>query len=277
MKADLLRVATLLALLASCSVASAQDYQYTSEEAQATPVSLVGGWDCGNAASCTSCQDALACNSCGDSCSCRSLYASVNLRGSFDHLQSGGFNTVGIFPNTGSDNRDSFSIGGAIGVAIPRTYGTLRLECEGIYVDPFNTVTNSFAPPTPTFFYTATTSNRWAVLANSWFDIPLNDRLDVYVGGGIGGGGAAMAVDDGVVSGSGSSTDFVYQAGCGLNRRFDRISLDLGYRYMHWGTANVDLFANVGGGPAGNFTAEVTSHQLFFAVRFTSLGNLFSR
>jgi opacity protein-like surface antigen len=187
-------------------------------------------------------------------------------------LQSGGFNTVGPHPNTGSDNSDTFSIGGAIGTRIPRNLGTLRLECEGIYVDPFNTVTNSFpGPPGPiTFFYRTQYSNRWAVLANCWFDIPINNCLDLYAGGGIGGGGATMSVDDFVVQGRGSSSDVVWQVGCGLVRRFNRVAVDLGYRYMDWGKSEVTI---TGG---GNFTADVTSHQVFLGIRYNRLGDLFS-
>jgi len=47
-------------------------------------------------------------------------------------------------------------------------------------------VTNSFAPPTPTFFYQTHVSDRWAVLGQFWRDIPLTVRLDFYVGGGVG-------------------------------------------------------------------------------------------
>lgn len=64
-------------------------------------------------------QDAIGCDSCDSicrdvRCSRPSLYASFNLRGSFDNLQSGGFNTIGVFPNTGSDNSDTISLGGAV-------------------------------------------------------------------------------------------------------------------------------------------------------------------
>lgn len=264
-------------MLLSLSTAFGQETQLTSRSIAATPISLISDCDSDKAVGCDSFQDMSNCNACKDSQYRRSLYASLNLRGSFDHLQSGGFNTVGGFLNTGGDNSDSFSIGGALGVAIPRKYGTLRLECEGIYVEPFNTVTNSFAPPTPSFFYTTRTSKRWAVLANSWFDIPLNNCLDFYVGGGIGGGGATMSVDDGAARGSGSSTDFVSQLGCGLTRRYKRMDIDLGYRYVHWGTNTVDLNFGGLGFPAGNFTADVTSNQLFLALRFDSIGRLFSR
>lgn len=260
MKVDLLRILATLALFLPCSLAAAGDMKYTLQQPGC----------------CSSCNQASECDNCDDCCCCGpSVYASLNLRGSFDNLQSGGFNTVGQFPNTGSDSGSSFSLGGAIGVNIPQNFGAIRLECEGLYVDPLNSTTNSFQPPTPTFFYQTSYSNRWAVLANLWVDIPVNECWDFYAGGGIGGGGSTMTVDDTVVQGTGSSTDVVWQIGCGLTRHYDRFSLDVGYRYMDWGTSSVDLV--FGGGPAGNFTADVTSHQLFAAIRFGSIGSLFGQ
>jgi opacity protein-like surface antigen len=205
-----------------------------------------------------------------------SLYAALEFRASFDTLDSGGFNTAGAFPNTGSDEQTNLTIGGAMGLSIPLRFGALRVECEGISADMFNTVTNSFAPPTPTFFYRTDYSDRWAVLANAWYDIPLCKHFGVYGGGGVGGGGATMSVNDTVVQGRDSSTDFVWQAGGGITATYNRVTLDVGYRYMDWGKSSVNLTTIVGPTPAGNFTADVTSHQVFVALRYAFFTNLFS-
>ncbi len=206
-----------------------------------------------------------------------SLYASLEFRASFDTLDSGGFNTIGSFPNTGSDEGTNFAIGGAMGLAIPLRFGVLRLECEGISADMFNTVTNSFRPPTPTFFYKTDYSDRWAVLANAWYDIPLTKHFGVYGGGGAGGGGSTMSVNDTVVHGRGDSTDLVWQAGGGITATYNRVTLDVGYRYMDWGRSSVNLFPIGTTIPGGNFTADVTSHQVFVAIRYAFFTNLFSR
>jgi|SRR5579864_6875115 len=207
-----------------------------------------------------------------------SLYASVNFRASFDHLESGGYNTVGAFHNTGSDDETNFSAGGAVGLAIPLKFGgTLRIEGEGISADMFNTVTNSFRPPTPTFFYKTKYSDRWAALANFWYDVPVWKCFGVYGGAGIGGGGSTISVNDGVVHGRGDSGDVVWQLGGGLTATYKRLTLDVGYRYMDWGTNSVRLETIVGSVPAGTFSADVTSHQAFVAIRYAFFTNLFSR
>jgi opacity protein-like surface antigen len=255
--------AMFVAFFSSTAVAGDIQYSLPTSSSSEVPLSLIGG----------------GCESCAQDCCCCSdkfWYGSLNLRGSFDHLESGGFNTLGPHFNTGTDDNDTFLIGGAIGVSVPRKNGRLRLEVEGIASDPFNTITNSFQPPTPTFFYQTNITDQWAVLGNTWFDMPLNECVSLYAGGGIGGGGATMTVDDGVVSGQGSSTDFVWQAGCGITRTGRLATLDLGYRYMDWGRYSVDL-GEPFIGPAGDFTADITSHQLFFAVRYDSLFSRFAR
>lgn len=281
MDVNLTRSVAILAMLGGCSMTSAQDTNDILSVERRTPVLQVAYHDlhaCDTASTVHGC-DASRPNACCNSrCLGPSLYASINLRGSFDELQSGGYNTVGNFPNTGGDSADTFSIGGALGVSIPQGRGGYRIECEGIYVDPFDTVTNSFRPPTPSFFYQTEFSERWAVLGNLWRDIPLNDCWDFYVGGGLGGGGATMSVSDRVVQGSGSSTDFVWQAGCGLNWKWrPRVSVDVGYRYMDWGTTSVQLGFSSGNPNFGDFTADITSHQVFLGVRYNALRDLISR
>jgi opacity protein-like surface antigen len=205
-------------------------------------------------------------------CDCGpSLYASLNLGGSFCSLQSGGFNTGGGFENTGSDGTDSFDIGGAIGVAIPRRRGTLRFECEAMSRDMFNSVTNSFQPPTPTFFYDVDYDKRWSVMGNCWFDIPVTHRIDIYIAGGGGLGGGKLSVSDGVVQGSGYFSEGAWQAGGGVNFHLtERITVDLGYRYIDFGQTSIDLFAAI---PAGNYEAGLAGHQIMMDFRFHSIGD----
>ena len=52
--------------------------------------------------------------------------------------------------------------------------------------------TDSFAPPTPTFFYEARATDGWSVMSNIWRDWNLTRRLGVYGGGGIGTGGQLL-------------------------------------------------------------------------------------
>ena len=204
----------------------------------------------------------------------RSVYTSLNLAGSFNHLSSGGYNTSGGFNNSGSDIEDTFDIGGAIGVSVPRNWGTMRLECEAMGRDIFNSVTDSFAPPTPTFFYDVAVENRWTALANVWFDVPWRNCTNVYIGGGLGTGGGTLSIDDGVVQGYGGFTEGVWQFGFGVTRqRNKRLTFDLGYRFVDFGTAEIGILNGTG----GNYTLETTSHQITLGVRFNSIRQLLTR
>jgi opacity protein-like surface antigen len=207
-----------------------------------------------------------------------SFYTSLSLAGSFTDLDSGGFNNVGFFPNTGSDSNDSFDIGGAIGIAIPTKRGQLRVECEALSRDMFSSVTNSFRPPTPIFFYDVDLDDRWSVMGNLWYDIPVADRLDLYFGGGVGTSGGTISADDGVVAGQGRYSETIWQIGAGVNYHCsDRFTIDLGYRYVDSGTAETDLAWNFRNLPAGNYTADMTAHQIQVGFRFNSIGDILRR
>ena len=125
-------------------------------------------------------------------------------------------------------------------------------------------MTDSFAPPTPTFFYDVELDDGWSVMSNAWLDFPVAERMDVYAGGGLGAGGYNLSVDDGVVSGADRVTDFAWQVGGGVNYRLrERLVLDVGYRYLDLGEADIEL----DGGASGNYTLDVTAHELLLQFR----------
>jgi opacity protein-like surface antigen len=294
-----------LAFLFSCSLSAAEEtgdiqfqqlreFKLMASDADNTDYMLCSLCnDCTNGPVCcavdeSSCCDDVAhgCRSCdcGTRVGCcspyrrqPSMYASVNLAGLFTHLQSGGFNTVGFFPNTGDDNLDGFDIGGAIGLNIPRNWGILRIEGQFMARDMFDTITNSYRPPTPTFFYNVDIDDRWSAMANFWFDIPITKRVDIYLGGGVGSAGGSLSANDFVTQGAGRFTEGVWQVGGGVAlRRGKRLTFDLGYRYIDYGTAGTNL-TWFRGRPAGNYTMNLTSHQIALSVRFNSLGDFLPR
>lgn len=65
-------------------------------------------------------------------------------------LDSGGLNTAGPHLNTGDDTDSGF---GFLSGAIGRRYGNMRVEGELTFRAAKDFTTNSFEPPTPTFFY----------------------------------------------------------------------------------------------------------------------------
>lgn len=207
-----------------------------------------------------------------------SVYKALNLAGSFSRLSSGGTNTVGFFENTGSDHEDAFDIGGTIGVKIPKRWGTVRIECEAMGRDIFNSVTNSFAPPTPEFFYDVVVENRWSAIANVWFDVPRRNGGNFYFGGGLGTGGGDISIDDTVVLGEGAFSEGIWQVGFGVTRQRNRgVTFDWGYRYVDFGTAEIGISNPSGIGSGGNYTLETTAHQIMLGIRFNSLRELVGR
>ncbi len=238
---------------------------------------------CDGCDGCTSCGGCDGCGSsfggggCGLGCCWdqRSHYAALRLGASFNRLESGGLNTLGPHQNTGSDDDESFDIGGAIGLKVPNRHGAIRLECEALSRDMFQSVTGSFQPPTPTFFYQVDYTDRWSAMGNVWFDLDISDRLGVYAGGGLGVGGGRISLTDGVVQGRDSFSEFAWQAGGGLIWHCsDCFDVDLGYRYVDYGTATVALSSVFGNAPAGAYDAELTSHQIMLSLQFNKLGDL---
>lgn len=194
------------------------------------------------------------------------LYVQGNTSASILDLNSGGFNTEGGFPNTGDSQDTLLGLGGAIGTFKQYDKFRVRLEAEGMWQGDSTNVTNSFpGPPGPiTFFYTAQAEQNWSAMANLWFDAPLTRHLAMYAGGGIGAAGTRLTVDDTVVVGQSSSTNFAYQVGTGLILPVGKnVEFDMGYRFLDAGKTTAAL----DGGASGNYTADLLSHQLMFSVR----------
>lgn len=195
-------------------------------------------------------------------------YVSGTVTGSFIEADSGGFNTVGLFNNTGSDDSDVYGLGGALGIAADFDAWRARLEVEGMWRDDQVSVTNSFMPPTPTFFYQVQADSNWSVLGNMWLDVPVAEFFSIYGGGGLGGAGGQLTVNDTVVGGTGHDEGFAWQAGAGMIVELtDTVELDLGYRFVDMGETAINLQSIGIGTPAGNYTLERESHEILATLR----------
>lgn len=199
----------------------------------------------------------------------RRFYITGIIGASFGTLQSGGINTEGNFPNTGRASDSLLTAGGALGTAFDRANGLLRLEVEGRGRDALQGSTNSFEPPTPTYFYSVRASDGWSVMANAWRDWYLTQRLGFYGGGGIGAGGYRLTVNDSVVSGYGHVGGFAWQAGTGTTYRItDRTTVDLGYRFFDTVSDSLPLTTiGAGGLPAGSYLSNFYASELLLSVR----------
>ena len=217
------------------------------------------------------CEDQVAgcCDDLDADCPSRRFYITGIIGASFGTLQSGGINNEGNFPNTGRATDSLLTAGAAIGTAFDRDNGLLRLEIEGRGRDALQGSTNSFEPPTPTFFYSVRASDGWSVMTNAWRDWYLTERLGFYTGGGIGAGGYRLAVDDSVVSGYGHVGGFAWQAGTGTTYRItNRTTIDLGYRFFDTVSDSLPLtLGGPGGPPAGSYVSNFYASELLLSVR----------
>jgi len=209
------------------------------------------------------------CDELGDERSARRCYITGIIGASFGSLQSGGTNTEGNFSNTGRANDSLLTAGAAVGMAFDRSAGLLRLEVEGRGRDALSGLTDSFAPPTPTYFYSVRAADGWSVMANAWRDWNLTERLGFYGGGGIGAGGYRLTVNDGVVSGYGHVGGFAWQAGTGTTFQVTRrTTLDLGYRFFDTVSDSLPLTTDGSGGlPAGSYASNFYASELLLSVR----------
>jgi opacity protein-like surface antigen len=203
------------------------------------------------------------------------LYGSFGTGLSFTNAQSGGVNWFGPHQNTGDGDQTSPPFTGALGVAFsPDEIGLagvgLRLEIAGTGGYATRLTTNSFEPPTPTYFY-QTDVNAWTGMANLWVDLPVSDEVGLYVGGGAGIARIHLETSDTVVTGSSNDTNFAWTAGAGVTWRVATWAvLDLGYRYVDLGETETELRDFLGPSvPPSSLTLDMTSHQILTSVRIS--------
>jgi opacity protein-like surface antigen len=196
----------------------------------------------------------------------RRWYVSGIVGGSFMTLASGGENTLAPAANTGSATGGGFTGGGALGLAIPAGSGQWRTEIEGRQRARLAGQTDFVGDP---FLYDVQAADGWSVTANLWRDMALTERTDFYVGGGIGGGGYRLTVDDQIyASGYDRLGEFAWQAGGGLIwNASDRLAIDLGYRFFALDTGSTPLVDSLSGGPAGAYTSALTASEVLLTFR----------
>ena len=181
------------------------------------------------------------------------------------------FGTLSV--GNGPNPTDSlFTTGGAVGIAVERPQGWFRTEFEARYRDPVSLTTSD---PTLGGSASVTARDGWSTMINAWRDLEVTDRVALYLGGGIGGGGYTVAFDGGFpalgvgLSGSTAVTGFAWQAGGGASWLLtERIALDLGYRWyaVDGGPATIDVttpFFALSDSIGTNFGAS----ELLFSLR----------
>lgn len=220
--------------------------------------------------------------------SCRQWYVAGIVGASFASLTTAGgpnddpsWNPAAF---SGTVNDTLFTGGGAIGLRIPRPAGALRFEFEGRGRDlQDGEETLTILPPDgPRLPNDVRACDGWSTMANLWRDVRVNDRMGLYLGGGIGGGGyrlstlAAFDVLGASVDSGDAVAAFAWQAGTGIYYHLnDRIILDLGYRFMAIDSVDTPLLYNgpyggageVTGQPYGTLTTRFSASELLLSIR----------
>jgi opacity protein-like surface antigen len=132
--------------------------------------------------------------------------------------------------NHDDETDTGFIVGGAIGTHLMED---LRVELEVAYsendVDKIN-----YGGYFPRSFDAFGSFEILTFMANIWYDVPLSETLNPYIGGGAGvaivDGRSGYAGNDGPNFDS-SEVEFAFQLGAGLRwHAFDNVTFDVGYR-----------------------------------------------
>lgn len=180
----------------------------------------------------------------------------------------------------GGINRSVLTAGGAVGIASERETGRLRLEIEGRGRDD---LTAGLNPPIPgaivNFNWAA--ADGWSALFNVWRDFTVSKHVDLYFGGGVGGGGyrssmtgsLAPATGPGPIfsaTGNAQVASFAWQGGGGVIWNLsDRVAFDVGYRFFSINQYPTTWTTFVNGVPVGSevLRQQFTASELLFGLR----------
>ena len=200
----------------------------------------------------------------GLSWSAARFYLGAELGQSHTGMDSGGFNTLGPHPNTNEDTDRNNQWDVKAGVEM----GRFRFDLGYREYERGKYTTDSFAPPVPTFFYTSKVkSTAW--MLSAYYDIVQHNKWSVYGGVGLGQARTDVSTNDTVVQGSGSDTNFAWQAELGVGYALtNAFQIYGGYRYADLGETKVNLTAIGGGAPAGDFSADLKSNELFLGLKY---------
>lgn len=216
---------------------------------------------------------------CGECCPEPRWYASLTADASRLFGSTFGVNLADEVPSgiQGSASDNGYTLGGAIGRYIPICICdrpmNLRAELQALDRHDFSFTTGPAGIPASQ--YLTNIGDVWTATANLWLDVPITENFGGFAGFGLGGAGYDIAVANLIppanflaVRGSGSSTHFTYMVGAGAYYRIrQRITLDVGWRYVDLGDTTIGLVTANGGFPAGTYQTDLESHELLINLR----------
>jgi opacity protein-like surface antigen len=172
-------------------------------------------------------------------------------------------------PSSTIANESLFTAGGTLGLSFDRSFGGFRVEIEGRGRDQ---ILSSAELPGVGDVSTRATDN-WSTLVNGWLDLDVTDRLSIYGGGGIGGGGYRTVTTGNAVgfdiAGTQAGSAFAWQAGGGVYYAVtDRFAIDLGYRFFAIGDLPGSAVIDTPPPTPIFFNTAFSSSELLLTLRF---------
>jgi opacity protein-like surface antigen len=209
-------------------------------------------------------------------------YVTGIVGGSLATINAGGNSSFAgtALQNVGSVNDTIFNGGGAIGMALARPSGLLRMEVEGRARGPMHGQTAFELTDGPgsedVIPLDVSVTNGWSAMTSVWRDYFITDRFGVYGGGGFGIGGYQYSMRGGAneqipLSGSSAVNTFAWQVGTGVTYQLsDRITFDTGYRFFAMTPGATPLALSTGGPdlfPFGSYTSAFSASELLLSIR----------
>jgi len=176
-------------------------------------------------------------------------------------------------------NRSVLTSGGAAGVAVERWNGLLRLEVEGRGRDDVTAALSESLGPFGAADFRWAANDGWSALVNVWRDFTVTDQVDLYLGGGVGGGGYRYALDADIAlfgaplitaASRAQVAAFAWQLGGGAVWNVsDRLAFDVGYRFFSIDQANTTVDLSLIGTPLPSMLMpqQYTASELLFGLR----------
>ncbi len=187
------------------------------------------------------------------------FYLEAEVGSTFVNLDAGGYNTAGGFTNTGND-WDIMAVPGIH--AGGEFFHFVRADLCFNYRGGLGFETYSIDHD---LFY-ETDVDTYSLMFSLYVEPFHYKKWTPYVGAGVGCTWMEVETDDTVVQGRGSDASFSWQAEAGIQYALTRhFTLKLGYRYIDMGRFDIPLED----GAAGNFTGDLTAHEVLFGVRYT--------
>jgi opacity protein-like surface antigen len=178
------------------------------------------------------------------------------------------------------DPDNGFLVGAALGAHI-NNWLRGEVEVSGHWHDLEGSASTDFGGAFNNYLDIDGDENAQFILGNLWVDLPIDEVIRPYVGGGIGFGRLDMDMNaTWTVSGAeysvidDSDWGFAYQVGAGV--AFDitpNIAIDVGYRYKVINNLNFNLddeiIASLGYGDGEELEKDYKSHNVLVGLRFS--------